>query len=114
MKLDPNGDLIFSIKVAGPGRIDVLETAWNDNFAQAAVLLQPARRRFVFARSRATAHHAGRLRVRVIPYARGRRLLAHHRYRVTLRLWVTFTPIGGATRAARSIGIYHVQRRRRR
>lgn len=76
----------------------MLETAWNDNLARSAVLLQPAPRRFVFARKPRTAHHASTLHVRVSPNARGRRLVHHHTYRVTLRLWVTYTPTGGEPR----------------
>ena len=61
-------------------------------------LLQPAPRRFAFARAHTTAHHASTLHVRVTPNARGRRLVHHHTYRVTLRLWVTYTPTGGKQR----------------
>ncbi len=93
-----NGIITFRVEVPGPGRIDVLETAWNDNIARAAVVLQPASRRFVFARTHRTAHQVGMLRVRVSPNARGRRLVHHHTYRVTLRLWVTYTPTGGEQR----------------
>ena len=59
--------------------------------------------RFVFARKHRTARRAARLRVRVTPNARGRRLVHHHTYRVLLRLWVTYTPTGGVPR---SIGFY--------
>ena len=39
----------------------------------------------------------------VPPNAHGRRLIHHHTYRVTTRLWLTFTPSGGRSR---SKGIY--------
>lgn len=81
----------------------MLETAWNDNVAHAAVLLQPAVDRFVYARKYVNADSAGIFHVRVKPTARGRRLVHHHSYRVLLRLWVTYTPAGGAYR---SIGFY--------
>ena len=61
----------------------------------APVVLQPARGRFVFARAHAIARKAGTLQIAVIPNARGRLLVANHRYRVTLRLWVSYTPTGG-------------------
>ena len=47
----PNGNVTFFLRVPGPGTINVLETAWDDNFATAATaLLQPAPNRFAFSR----------------------------------------------------------------
>ena len=103
VKSHQNGTIAFEVTVPGPGAIDVLETAWDDNLAGAAAQLQPAPHRFVFARKHRTARRAARLRVRVTPNARGRRLVHHHTYRVLLRLWVTYTPTGGVPR---SIGFY--------
>ena len=99
----PDGSVSFDVKVPGPGTIDVLETAWNDNLARVAVLLQPAPRRFVFARARVSASHASTIQVTVTPNARGRQLVSHHRYKVRIRLWVTYTSTGGI---ARSVGFY--------
>ena len=93
-----NGVITLRVKVPGRGRIDVLETAWKDNLAQSAVLLQPAPRRFAFARAHTTAHRASTLHIRVTPNALGRQLVHQHTYRVTLRLWVTYTPTGGKQR----------------
>jgi YVTN family beta-propeller protein len=101
-----NGIITFRVKVPGAGRLDVLETAWNDNLAHAAVLLQPAPRRFVFARAHRAAHQAGTLHVRVTPNARGKRLVHHHTYRVTLRLWATYTPTGGKYRKQGFYGLH--------
>jgi hypothetical protein len=98
-----DGTITFLVKIPGPGTIDVLETAWDDNLARAAVLLQPAPRRFVFTRAHKTANRAITLHVRVTPNAPGRLLAHHHTYRVTLRLWVSYTPTGGVYR---SIGFY--------
>ena len=53
-----------------------------------------------------TAHQVGVLRVRVSPNARGRRLVHHHTYRVTLRLWVTYTPTGGEQRKQGFYGLH--------
>jgi hypothetical protein len=97
------GAIGFAVKVPGPGRIDVLETAWNDNLERAAVLLRPATRRFVYARVGTTATAGGVVHLHVAPNARGTRLVGHRTYQVTLRLWVTYTPSGGR---ARSIGFY--------
>jgi hypothetical protein len=111
-KLKPHSDGRFfvTVKVPHPGRVDILVTAWKDNFATAAairppapVLLQPAIGRFVFARAHALANRASTLRILVTPNARGRALVAKHRYRVTLRLWVSYTPTQGRTR---TIGYY--------
>jgi len=98
-----DGTVRFQVTVPGPGTIDVLETAWKNNLASVAVLLAPAQGRFVFTRARRTATRAGTLRLTVIPSARGRSLVTHHTYRVTLRLWVTYTPTAGKSR---SVGFY--------
>jgi hypothetical protein len=103
--LNPRADgrFVVVVKVPGSGRVDILVTAWDDNLAHAATLLNPAPRRFVFARARATTSKATALRILVYPNAKGRLLVKHHRYRVTLRLWVTYTPTNGRPR---SIGYY--------
>jgi hypothetical protein len=101
-----DGAVSFRVKVPGPGSIDVLETAWSDNLSRAGqtvadVRLQPAAGRFVIARSHMTANRSET--VRVVPNERGRLLVLHHRYRVVLRLWVSYTPVGGSPR---TIGFY--------
>jgi hypothetical protein len=98
-----DGTITLQVTVPGPGSIDVLETAWNDNLAHAAVLIQPARNRFVYAREQAATTSPGILRLRVKPNDRGRRLVHQHTYPVVLRLWVTYTPTGGTHR---SLGFY--------
>jgi hypothetical protein len=103
LKPHSDGTFIVTVKVPGPGRVDILVTAWNNNVARVTGLLQPAPGRFVFACAHATASTAKTLKVVVHPNGKGRRLANHHRYRVTLRLWVTYTPTGGKSR---SIGYY--------
>jgi 6-phosphogluconolactonase (cycloisomerase 2 family) len=98
-----DGTFIVTVKVPGPGSVDVLITAWQDNLATVARLLQPATGRFVFARAHATATKAATLQIVVRPNANGRRLVNHHRYRITLRLWISFTPTHGHQR---DIGYY--------
>jgi hypothetical protein len=98
-----NGTFIVTVKVPGAGSVNILITAWKDNFAGAARLLQAAKGRFVFARAHATAKKAGTLTIVVKPNAKGRRLVAHPRYRVTLRLWISYTPTHGRQR---DIGYY--------
>ena len=96
----PHSDGTFIVTVGLPdaGGVDVLVTAWKDNLAASASRLQPATDRFVFARAHAVARRAGKLRIVVSPDAAGRRLVKHHRYRVTLRLWVSYTPVSGHRR----------------
>jgi hypothetical protein len=101
LSLGSDGTTRLSVTVPGPGRIDVLESAWDDNLAKLAVL-QPAPRRFVFARAHEDDLDAGESRLSVRPDPRGAVLVRHHRYRVTLRVWVSYTPIGGQPR---SIGV---------
>ena len=104
-RLKPHADGVFvvTVKVPGPGTVNILIAAWKNNLAHTTRLLQPAPGRFVFARAHKTASGPGTLRILVKPNARGRELVAHHTYRVTLRLWVSYTPTGGRQR---DIGYY--------
>ena len=90
-----DGTITLSVTVPGAGSLDTLVTAWKNNLAAVAAL-QPAKYRFAFARGHATASRAGTLHLTITPGRRGRRLVAHHTYRIVLRLWVRFTPNGGA------------------
>ncbi len=105
LQLRPDGQTGLSVTVPGPGRVDVLETAWDDNLAKLAVL-QPAAHRFVFGRAHQDAVAAHALRLSVRPNRRGTMLVHHHRYRVTLRVWVTYTPIGGHPRSIGMEGLH--------
>jgi hypothetical protein len=101
----PNGTVRFKLVVPGAGIGDVLETAWLDNFARATAVLEPAPGRFVFARKHITISTAGVITVTVTPNKRGRKLIAHHRYAVVIRLWVSYRPTGGTQR---DIGLYGI------
>ena len=113
LRVHHNGIIEFAVTVPNPGQLDVLETAWNNNLAHAASLLRPARHRFVFARTHKNALRATTLHFRVSPNARGRLLVQHHAYGVTLRLWVTYTPAGGTSRKQGFYGL-HLPRRLKR
>jgi hypothetical protein len=106
IKTHRNGIITFNVKIPGAGAIDVLETAWKNNLATTAVLLQPAARRFVIARHHTTAPDATTLKLRVTPNKTGKRLVRHHTYRVTLRLWVSYTPTGGRFRKQGFYGLH--------
>jgi hypothetical protein len=101
-----NGTVRFTLKLPGPGIVDVMEVARLANFARAAVLLQPARGRFVFARKHLIIRRAGVISVTVLPNKRGKLLVAHHRVPVVIRLWVSYTPTNGNQR---NIGIFGVR-----
>ena len=101
-----DGTFTFSVTVPGPGSLDVLETAWKDNLASAAVLLKPAPDRFVFARKQTQTMGPGTVTVTVTPNQQGRRLIAHPRYRVVLRLWVSYTPDRGSYRTIGFLGLH--------
>ena len=94
-KPSSDGRFVVVARIPGPGRVDILVTAWNDNLAQPARLLKPTPGRFVFARAHAVAPIKMTLRLRVWPSAKGRQLVKDHRYSVTVRLWVTYTPTHG-------------------
>jgi hypothetical protein len=108
-----DGSFFVSVKVPGPGRIDVMITAWKGNLIHGArdarlfrfKLLQPAPGRFVFARAHAHAGAAGTVQILVNPNAEGRRLLARNRPKTLVRVWVTFTPRNGRSH---SVGYYGV------
>ena len=93
-----NGKVSFKLAVPGAGSADVLETAWLSNRAHAATLLDPAPRRFVYARKHLKIPAARTSTVIVNPNKQGQKLIAHHRYAVTIRLWVTYTPTNGTQR----------------
>jgi WD40 repeat protein len=101
-----SGTVSFSIDVPGPGRIDVLETAWKNNLARSAAQFQPAPGRLVYGRDHAAAGRKGVIKLVIRPNALGRKLVRHHRYRVTLRLWLAFTPTGGKTRTTGIRGLH--------
>ena len=99
-----NGD-IFGYR-AGTGADRRAGDRWDDNFARAAIVLPPAPHRFAFARAHRLVPRAGTFQMKVTPNPRGRRLVAHPRYRVTLRLWVSYTPTGGRTRILGFYGLH--------
>jgi hypothetical protein len=101
-----NGTISLHVKVPGPGVIDVLVTAWKNNLATGARLAQPAPHRFVYGRKHAVARHRGKVHLVIRPNRKGRLLLAHHRYRITLRVWVDFTPHHGARRSTGIFGLH--------
>jgi FG-GAP repeat len=92
IRTDADGRTTFAVTVPGPGIVDVLETAWNDNLASSAMLLRPAAHRFAFARAHTAVDGTSTIGLSVLPNARGRLLVRNHTYPVTLRLWVTYTP----------------------
>jgi hypothetical protein len=98
-----DGSVTFIVTFPGAGIADVLETAWLDNFAHLATVLEPAPARFVYARRHLVVSGAGAIRVIVRPNQRGMKLVAYHGYQVVLRLWVSYTPTGGKQR---NIGFY--------
>ena len=101
-----DGAISLLVRVPGAGGVDVLVTARNDNLATLAALGQVKARRFVFARWHSHARGASRTRVRMKPTARGKRLIHHHTYRVTLKLSVTYTPSAGRSRAINVDGLH--------
>lgn len=101
VKLTPlsDGSIDVTLRVPGPGAITALVTAWKDNFAGTATVLQPAAGRVATGRAQATARKGRVITLHVVPNAGGRELVLHHTYPVTLRTWITFTPIGGFQRS---------------
>ncbi|MGZ4231235.1 MAG: DUF7933 domain-containing protein [Solirubrobacteraceae bacterium] len=104
VKTTRNGNVSFSIKVPGPGRLSVLESARVANLA--AATLSPGKGRFAFARVTRHVGSAGTLRLTIKPDSKGERLIKHHHSAVVIRLAVVYTPKGGLARSVtRSIHI---------
>jgi len=106
LKISAGGTMTFDLKLPGPGTVDVLGTAWNDNLATTASLLQPAAERFTFARHHQMAQRRGTILVTVGANANGLRLIEHYRYRVVIRLAVSYTPSGGTQRNMIKYGLH--------
>jgi hypothetical protein len=104
VKTARSGRVSFSIKVPGPGKLSVLESAPTANLAAAA--LSPGKGRFAFARLTRHVGSAGTLRLTLKPASKGARLVKNHRSAVRIRLAVAYTPKGGLARSiTRSIRI---------
>jgi hypothetical protein len=101
-----DGTFTVNVKVPGPGVVHVLVTAWENNIAGIARVLNPAPRRFVFGRGIARPRHKGWTRIVVAPNAFGRQLVANPRYRITLRLWVSYIPQHGNQRNFSFYGLH--------
>jgi hypothetical protein len=109
VRVKRNGNTSFQIKVPGPGSIGVLETAWHNKLAATAVALPSAPRQFVYARAQHAVTKAATVRITLKPNARDRRLLRRHRrhkYKLTLRLSVTYTPTSGTSRTRGLKGLH--------
>lgn len=100
----PDGDVTLRFTAPGPGKLDVLETAWTPITALASglmrpdALLQAAPGRFVFAREHLTITQARAIHLRTKPNRRGQRLIRRHHHEIRLRLWISYTPTGGRQR----------------
>ena len=101
----PDGHVTLRVSVPGPGAVNVLVTNWKDNLAGAARLLQPAPGRFVWARLRVIARHKTTLTLDIAPNRRAALVLTRPRYKIRLRVWVTFTPRHGRQR---KLGFYGI------
>jgi hypothetical protein len=105
LRIHRDGTITFTASVPGPGSIDVLATALNGNLPHATARLHMPKRQFVYARRHATTTHGSAIKFQVKPNRLGERLVHHHTDRAPLRLWVSYTPAGGASR---SLGFHHL------
>jgi hypothetical protein len=104
VKTTRKGNVGFSIKLPGPGKLSVLESAPTANLA--AVNLSPGKGRFGFARLTRKIGSAETLRLTLKPGSEGARLISAHHSAVVVKLAVAFTPKGGQARSVtRSIRI---------
>jgi len=106
IKVHANGTITLRVRLPGAGTINVLGTAWRNNVAETTGLLQPAQGRFVYGRAHHVTRRRGTVPLRLMPNAHGNKLLLHHAYVVTLRLWVSYTPTNGQQRDAGFYGLH--------
>ena len=109
IRVKRSGNTSFQVKVPGPGSVNVLETAWHNNVAATEVALRSTGRQFVYAQAHHAATKAGTVRITLKPNARDRRLLrrhSQHKYKLTLRLSVTYTPSSGVARTRGFKGLH--------
>lgn len=93
IKVARDGKVSLRVRVSAPGQVNILVSAWKNNLATAARLLNPGPGRFAVARARATARKSGVLTFHLRPNAKDRRLIVQHGSRVPLRLWVSYIPL---------------------
>jgi hypothetical protein len=102
------GTITLTVHVPGAGSVNVLgthETVAEAQSTQASALLEPGHGRISWGRSSARSARAGIVKLTLRPSSAGRSLLArHHRLGLALkvRVWLTFTPVGGTSRSVPS------------
>jgi hypothetical protein len=95
------GSVKLSLTLPGAGAIDVLETTSVVRAAARTDLPGVSRGSFAFGRTHMAETRAGKVTVRVVPDARGRRAIAQSRRAhrsLFIDLSVTYTPKGGTAR----------------
>jgi hypothetical protein len=100
----PEGQGVFKVRLsaAGPGILDVLESASKHLLAGTASAIKPADGRFAVARKHLVLSEGGLVEFTIQPNAKVRQRLAGRRL-ANVRLWVSYTPTGGTER---TLGIY--------
>jgi uncharacterized repeat protein (TIGR01451 family) len=100
-----NGSLGFTVKVPGPGKLAVLESAPTANQASAKTVPTPGKGRFKFAAATVRVRRNGTLHLTIKADSRGLRLVKKHHTTVLVKLIAVFTPTGGLPRSASFGGI---------
>jgi hypothetical protein len=93
-----DGSIDVVLRLPGRGALELLGT--EDNPRAWIARLRPGRDRFAYGRRGRTVVGAGRVKLRLVPNAKGRLVLRRHGRRgwaLHVRLWATFTPVGGRT-----------------
>jgi CSLREA domain-containing protein len=88
------------VSVHGPGNVSAIATE-EDPGLRAHIALLPGRNRFRYASARAFVSRGGSIVLVLKPTRAGRAIAArhrHHRWPLTVRVAVTFTPLGGYPR----------------
>jgi hypothetical protein len=107
-----DGAIALTLSLPGPGEVELLGTHVLPHSHSADVLrgrsdtststLQPGWQRLAYGRGQASVSGSGHTQVSLMPNAAGRALIARERRlgrSLRIRLWVTFTPLGGQPRS---------------
>jgi len=106
VKVHRDGSLGIAVKVPGPGKVAVLESAPIANLAAVTHLPGPGKGRFAFGSTKLSVTDAGTFRLTVKPTRKGTQLVRKHHTKVLVRLEVLYTPTGGLGRLVSVGGVF--------
>jgi 6-phosphogluconolactonase (cycloisomerase 2 family) len=98
----PNGDVVLSLEVPGPGTVDLLGTH-DDSAGTASWVPVPGVGRYATGTTTATANAAGTIKVTLRLNSAAKRMMGYarrHGWSFHIGIFVTYTPVGGSANTA--------------